>query len=90
MLKDELVKLANDYDYLYEKVDGFCGVGYIGGQLYIQLLKSTFDEMFPNESVEYYGEEESDYYRKCVEYDEVVFMCLIEKEEYEEHCNEEV
>ena len=53
-------------------------------------MKSTFDEMFPDESVEYYGEEECDYYRKCVEYDEVVFMCLIEKEEYEEHCNEEI
>lgn len=90
MLKDELAKLAKDYENLYDKVDGFCGVGHVRGKVYIQLLKPAFDKMFSDETVEYYGDVENDSYEKRVKYSEVIFLCLIEKEEYEEHCNEEV
>mgnify|MGYP006927006058 CR=1 FL=1 len=90
MLKDELARLAKDYKNLYDKVDGFCGVGHVRGKAYIQLLESVFDKMFSDETVEYCGDVENDSYEKRVKYSEVIFLCLIEKEEYEEHCNEEV
>lgn len=90
MLKDELARLAKDYKDLHNRVDGFCGIGRTMNGVYIQLLKPAFDKMFSDETVEYYGNVENDSYEKRVKYSEVIFLCLIEKEEYEEHCNEEV
>lgn len=90
MLKDELARLAKDYKDLHNRIDGFCGVGRMRNGVYIQLLSSSFDKMFSDETVEYYGNVENDSYEKRVNYSEVIFLCLIEKEEYEEHCNEEV
>lgn len=77
-MKDRLVSLAKDYKELHNEIR-LCGVS----EGRVHLLKKSFDELFPEEDFEYYVDDKDDYFLKYTKYDEVTFICLLTREEYE-------
>lgn len=77
-IKDRLVRLAKDYQEIREKTS-LCGVD----KERVHLLKKSFEELFPEEDVQYYVDDKDDYFVKYTKYDGVKFICLLTREEYE-------
>ena len=77
-IKDRLVKLAKDYQALNKEVL-ICGIG----ENYVHLLGKSWEQLFSDETPQYYVEAESGFFVKYVKYDGMSFICLLTREEYE-------
>lgn len=77
-IKDRLARLAKEYQEIHKEV-GLCGVD----QERVHLLKESFEELFPEEDVEYYVDDKDDYFVKYTKYNGINFICLLTREEYE-------
>lgn len=77
-IKDRLVSLAKEYQEL-DKEAFICRLG----ENQVQLLKGSWEQLFSDETPQYYAIAESNYFIKYVKYDGIKFICLLKQEEYE-------